>query len=98
MPEPTKNEPKKAKKPEDPRVAAARERLASLNSNRSGTPKTTSQFLKETVRELKLTTWPDNQTLRKSTGVVLAFIVAAAVFTGAIDFFLTRLTTAIFPH
>ncbi len=95
MAEPTKPDPKKAKKPEDPRLTAARERAAKLASGPSGTAKPPSQFFKETLRELKMTTWPDQPTLRKSTSVVLAFIVATAVFTGAIDFVLSKATAAL---
>jgi preprotein translocase SecE subunit len=92
MPEPTKLDPKKAKKADNPRVAAAQERLASLNKGPSGAPKPPSQFFKETWRELKLTTWPDQMTLRKSTGVVLAFIAATAAFTGLLDFILGQVS------
>jgi preprotein translocase SecE subunit len=94
MPEPTKLDPKKAKKAENPRLIAAQERLASLSKGPSGAakPASPSQFFKETWRELKLTTWPDQATLRKSTYVVLAFIAAAGLFTGALDLLLGQLT------
>jgi preprotein translocase SecE subunit len=81
MPEPIKSESTKAKRAEDPRVAAARQRMASITAGPSGAQKPPSQFFKETWRELKLTTWPDRQTLIKSTYVVLTFIVVTALFT-----------------
>lgn len=43
------------------------------------------QFFKETWTELKKTTWPDQNTLTKSTMIVLAFILAAAAWVGGID-------------
>jgi preprotein translocase SecE subunit len=95
MPEPRKLEIKRPAKPEDPRIAAARERAANLSSGPSGAPKPPSQFFKETVRELKLTTWPDRPTLEKSVYVVLAFIAATAVFCGIIDFVLGKATAAL---
>jgi preprotein translocase SecE subunit len=98
MPEPSKLEPKKAKKPEDPRLTAAREKAEALTKGPSGTPKSASQFLKETIRELKITTWPDRQTLQKSTYVVLTFILATAVFTGALDYILGKLTAVLLEH
>jgi preprotein translocase SecE subunit len=47
------------------------------------------QFLKETWVELMKTTWPDRNTLTKSTYIVLAFIGAAAVWVGVLDHALT---------
>jgi preprotein translocase SecE subunit len=95
MPEPVKVDPKNAKKPVDARLASAQDRLASLSKTRSGAKGSVSQYIKETWRELKLTTWPDRTTLEKSTYVVLAFIVATALFTGTIDFVLGRATSAL---
>jgi preprotein translocase SecE subunit len=98
MPEPSKLEPKKAKKPENPRLAAARERAENIAKGPSGAPKPPSQFFKETWRELKLTTWPDRTTTEKSTLVVLAFILAAAGFLGTFDYLLTKVTALLSPQ
>jgi preprotein translocase SecE subunit len=92
MAEPGKFDPKKAKKPEDPRMSAVRMRAEALATSKSGVQKPPSQFIKETWRELKMTTWPDRPVLEKSTYVVLAFIAATAVFCGGIDFVLGRAT------
>jgi preprotein translocase subunit SecE len=54
------------------------------------------QFFQEAWIELKKTTWPNRDTLAKSTTVVLALVLATAVYVGAIDFVLTKLTNPLF--
>lgn len=90
MADPKKPEPAK---PEDPRVAAAKERAAAMAK---ASPSSPGQFVSETLSELKKTTWPDRQTLFKSTYVVLAFITATAIWAGGLDFVMTRVTAPLF--
>jgi preprotein translocase subunit SecE len=49
-------------------------------------------FLHEVIVELKKTTWPTPQEAWRLTMVVLAVIIAVAVYIGIIDFILTVLT------
>jgi preprotein translocase SecE subunit len=86
-------------KREDPKVTAARMRAAALAKAGPGFSfQRAGQFLKDTASELKKTTWPDRNTLWKSTGIVLAFIFATAVWNGFFDLLLTRATANVFGH
>ena len=49
-------------------------------------------FLHEVMVELKKTTWPTLPEAWRLTTVVLAVIIALAVYVGAIDFILTTIT------
>jgi preprotein translocase subunit SecE len=51
-----------------------------------------SNFLNEVMVELRKTTWPTFPEAYRLTMVVLAVIVAVAVYVGAIDFVLSKLT------
>jgi preprotein translocase SecE subunit len=81
---------------DDPRTLAAKQRAAALTRSNPATPEQVGQFIKETIGELKKTTWPDQNTLVKSTGIVLAFILLTAVWVGILDFILTRVTAPLF--
>ena len=84
-------------KKEDPKLALARQRAASLAKAGPGrNPRQVGQFIKETWTELKKTTWPDRATLSKSTYIVLAFIALTAVWVGIIDFALGRIAAPLF--
>lgn len=58
-----------------------------------GTPP--AQVWRETLDELRKTTWPDRDTLMKSIYVVLAFIAATAVWVGTLNFILDKVMQAI---
>jgi preprotein translocase subunit SecE len=49
------------------------------------------RFLQETVAELRKVTWPTWQEAVRLTAIVMAVLIAAAAFLGAIDFLLTEL-------
>jgi preprotein translocase subunit SecE len=88
---------KKDLKKVDPRVAAARKRAADLAKAAGGRNRTsTTQFFKEVWSELKKTTWPNRDTLTKSTYVVLAFIAATGVWVFVIDYTLGQITQPLF--
>jgi preprotein translocase SecE subunit len=65
------------------------QRLAKANQAASNA--NAGQFVKEVWVELKKTTWPDKNTLQKSTYIVMAFIGFSALLLGVIDNLLTRL-------
>lgn len=49
------------------------------------------QFLKESVSELKKSTWLSRQEVVQSTFLVMIVVALVAVYVGGIDFILTRL-------
>jgi preprotein translocase subunit SecE len=55
-------------------------------------PTSPQQFFQEAWVELKKTSWPNRDVLTKSTSVVLALVVAVAVWVGVIDGVLTAAT------
>ncbi len=56
-------------------------------------------FFREAWVELKKTTWPNRSTLIKSTTVVLALVVAVAIWVGGLDAILSRVLHPLFaPH
>jgi len=86
-----------AVKREDPRTIAARQRAAALAKAGPGFSwQRFVQFLIDTRSELRKTTWPDRNTLTKSVMIVLAFILAAAVWNVAIDLLMTHATAFMF--
>ena len=70
------------------------QRRAQAIANRK--PVSPRQFFEEAWVELKKTTWPDRETLVKSTSVVLALVLAVAIWTGAVDFIFTKIGNAVF--
>ena len=52
-----------------------------------------SRFLKEVRAELGKVTWPTREELVSSTGVVIAFSLAFALFLGIFDVFFTKIAT-----
>ena len=53
-------------------------------------------FFQEAWVELKKTTWPTKDVLVKSTTVVLALVLAVAVWTGGLDAIFSRLMNPLF--
>ena len=49
------------------------------------------QFLKESVSELKKSTWLSRQEVVQSTFLVIIVVALVALYVGGIDFILTRL-------
>ena len=63
-----------------PRSSAAPRRWPSRK------PVSPQKFFQEAWVELKKTTWPNQDVLTKSTTVVLALVVAVAIWVGGLDF------------
>ena len=76
--------------PTNPRLAEAQRRAQSMTKGAQVSP---AQFFEEAWVELKKTSWPNQDTLIKSTTVVLALVVAVAVWVGGLDALLTAFTT-----
>jgi preprotein translocase SecE subunit len=82
--------------PRNTRLVEAQRRAKKL-SNSSKAPRTFPEMvdgLRQTLvdhwSELKKTTWPTPEVLRKSTYVVLAFVGAVAVWVGGLDYLLSQ--------
>ncbi len=84
---------KPAAAPGNPRLADATRRAQSMAK---ANPTSPAQFFQEAWVELKKTTWPDRDVLTKSTTVVLALVVAVAIWVGGIDFVLGRIAAPLF--
>ena len=89
--------PKKGGAPAPSRLAQAQKQAQAMTSG-SGRGKATppKQFFEEAWVELKKTTWPTRDVLVKSTTVVLALVLATAIFVGIADTVLSRITTPLF--
>jgi len=78
------------------------ERLAQLQARataaRSKPPVSPQQFFQEAWVELKKTSWPSREVLTKSTSVVLAFVVAVAVWVGVLQIVLSKVFGFVFGH
>ena len=84
------------KKPGDSRLEQAQKRAQAMTAGGGRRPVGAGQFFQEAWVELKKTTWPNKDVLTKSTTVVLALVAATAVYVGALDFLLTKLTSPLF--
>ena len=71
------------------RMDAVQKRAQAMAAG-NGPKVSAAQFLQEAWVELKKTTWPNRTVLVKSTTVVLALVVAVAVWDGLIDTVLTH--------
>ena len=85
--------PAPAGRPANPRLAEAQRRAQSMARNQPANPR---QFFEEAWVELKKTSWPNRDTLTKSTSVVLALVLAVAVWVGVIDAVLTQVSGPLF--
>lgn len=79
--------------PANPRLAEAQRRAQSMAKAQPASPQ---QFFQEAWVELKKTSWPNRDVLTKSTSVVLALVLAVAVWVGVIDAGLTKLAAPLF--
>lgn len=52
-----------------------------------------SNFIKESIAELKKVIWPTKKDLKSSTIVVITTIIIASIFIGLIDIFFTKALT-----
>ena len=76
-----------------PRLSDVQRRAQQMASRPQTSP---TQFFQEAWVELKKTTWPNRDVLTKSTSVVLALVVAVAIWVGGIDAILTRVASSLF--
>ena len=83
------------KKPNNPRAAEIQRRAQAMASRKPVSPQT---FFQEAWVELKKTTWPSRPVLTKSTTVVLALVVAVAIWVGVLDAVFTRLLNPLFAR
>ena len=74
-------------------LAQAQRRAQTMASRKPTDP---AQFFREAWVELKKTTWPNREVLTKSTTVVLALVLAVAVWVGGLDFILGKLLKPLF--
>lgn len=75
------------------RMDEIQKRAQTMASRKTVDPGT---FFREAWVELKKTTWPNRNTLIKSTTVVLALVVAVAVWVGGLDAVLSHLLRPLF--
>jgi len=90
-PEPTG--PKKPVPTGSSPLAQAQRRAQTMASRKPTDP---AQFFREAWVELKKTTWPNREVLTKSTTVVLALVLAVAIWVGGLDALLTQISTPLF--
>ena len=94
------DDPKKGKpaaKPSPPaRTGITAEAQRRAQSMAKAQPASPQQFFQEAWVELKKTSWPNRDVLTKSTSVVLAFVLAVAIWVGGIDALLTHLAAPLF--
>ena len=69
-------------KPANARAAEIQRRAQTMANRKPVSPQT---FFQEALVELKKTTWPSRPVLTKSTTVVLALVVAVAIWVGGLD-------------
>jgi len=74
-------------------LAQAQRRAQTMASRKPTDP---AQFFREAWVELKKTTWPNRDVLTKSTTVVLALVLAVAIWVGGLDAILTQVSTPLF--
>jgi len=85
--------PKRAAPAQAGRMDEIQKRAQTMASRKAVDPGT---FFREAWIELKKTTWPNRNTLTKSTTVVLALVVAVAVWVGGLDAILSHLLRPLF--
>lgn len=90
---PEKAAPFKPAMPATPRLSDAQRRAQQMASKPPANP---TQFFQEAWVELKKTSWPNRDVLTKSTTVVLALVVAVAIWVGGIDAVMTKVSLTLF--
>lgn len=81
---------------ENSMMAQARKRAEQMASSGSRKSVSPQQFFQEAWVELKKTTWPTRDVLLKSTYVVMALVLAVAVWTGGLDYIFGKVLTPFF--
>jgi len=79
-----------------PRTGLTAEAQRRAQSMAKAQPTSPQQFFQEAWVELKKTSWPNRDVLTKSTSVVLALVLAVAIWVGVIDAALTKLAAPLF--
>ncbi len=74
-------------------LAQAQRRAQTMATRKPTDP---AQFFREAWVELKKTTWPNREVLTKSTTVVLALVLAVAIWVGGLDFLLGKIANPLF--
>ena len=90
---PKKANPVKPPVPASARLSDAQHRAQQMASKPPANP---TQFFQEAWVELKKTSWPNRDVLTKSTTVVLALVVAVAIWVGGIDAVMTKVSLTLF--
>jgi preprotein translocase subunit SecE len=78
---------------EPSRIEQAQKRAQAMANRKPSDPGT---FFREVLTELKKTTWPSREVLTKSTTVVLALVLAVAIWVGGLDAILSRVMNPLF--
>ena len=89
----TPSGPKKPMPTGNSPLAQAQRRAQTMASRKPTDP---AQFFREAWVELKKTTWPNREVLTKSTTVVLALVLAVAIWVGGLDAVLTQVASPLF--
>ncbi len=92
-PTPDPTGPKKPAPSGSSPLAQAQRRAQTMATRKPTDP---AQFFREAWVELKKTTWPNREVLTKSTTVVLALVLAVAIWVGGLDFLLGKISTPLF--
>lgn len=66
--------------------------MANVTGTKDGIFQRTGKFLKECWIELKKTSWPSYDELKKSTILVLAALIVVTAWIGGLDFLLGTIT------
>jgi len=94
--DPKNKKPTPAGKPAPAKSGLTAEAQRRAQSMAKAQPTSPQQFFQEAWVELKKTSWPNRDVLTKSTSVVLALVLAVAVWVGVIDATLTKLSAPLF--
>ena len=60
--------------------------MANVTGGKEKIPQRINRFVKESVAELKKTSWPSYEELKKSTALVLAAVAIITLWIGGLDF------------
>ncbi|MDI6829083.1 MAG: preprotein translocase subunit SecE [Armatimonadota bacterium] len=66
--------------------------MANSTSKKEGAFQRAGRFLREVWLELKKTTWPTYDELKKSTAVVIAAVAVVTLWVGGLDYLLSVIT------
>ncbi|MCL6519832.1 MAG: preprotein translocase subunit SecE [Armatimonadetes bacterium] len=66
--------------------------MANGTNKKEGTFQRVGRFLREVWLELKKTTWPTYDELKKSTAIVIAAVAIVTLWVGGLDYLLSVIT------